>query len=171
MARVSRRKLAMYAAERLLAGDDNVIEELAALIVSEKRERELDLLVRDIEVELAERGTIVATVESAHKLDDDTKRAIERMLASAEGRSAARASSSDARSEACRPEADGSSRDASSDDSRRGAETDDSSRDVKVLLRESIDKTLIGGFKLRTPTGSLDATMSKKLHDLRAGKI
>lgn len=153
MARVSRRKLAMYAAERLLAGDDGVIEELAALIVSEKRERELDLLVRDIEVELAERGTIVATVESAHKLDDDTKRAIERLLASAEGRSAARASSSDARSEACRPEADGSS------------------RDVKVLLRESIDTTLIGGFKLRTPTGSLDATMSKKLHDLRAGKI
>lgn len=153
MARVSRRKLAMYAAERLLAGDDNVIEELAALIVSEKRERELDLLVRDIEVELAERGTIVATVESAHKLDDDTKRAIERLLASAEGRSAARASSSDARSEACRPETDGSS------------------RDLKVLLRESIDKTLIGGFKLRTPTGSLDATMSKKLHDLRAGKI
>ncbi len=153
MTRVSRRKLAMYAAERLLAGDDNVIEELAALIVSEKRERELDLLVRDIEAELAERGTIVATVESAHKLDDDTKRAIERLLASAEGRSAARASSSDARSEACRPETDGSS------------------RDLKVLLRESIDKTLIGGFKLRTPTGSLDATMSKKLHDLRAGKI
>ncbi len=153
MTRVSRRKLAMYAAERLLAGDDGVIEELAALIVSEKREREFDLLVRDIEAELAERGTIVATVESARKLDDDTKRAIERMLASAEGRSAARASSGDARSEACRPEADGSI------------------RDLKVLLRESIDKTLIGGFKLRTPTGSLDATMSKKLHDLRAGKI
>lgn len=150
MARVSRRKLAMYAAERLLEGDAAVIDELAALIVSEKRERELDLLVRDIEAEMAERGIIVATVESARKLEADTKRAIERMLASAEGRSAARASSGDARSEACRPEADDSSR---------------------VLLRESIDKTLIGGFKLRTPTGSLDATMSKKLHDLRAGKI
>lgn len=168
MARVSRRKLAMYAAERLLAGDAAVIDELAALIVAEKREREVDLLVRDIEAEMAERGTIVATVESARKLDDDVKRAIERMLASAEGRSAARASSGDARSEACRTEADDSSRDASSDDSSPGAETDDS---IRVLLRESIDKTLIGGFKLRTPTGSLDATMSKKLHDLRAGKI
>lgn len=168
MVRVSRRKLAMYAAERLLEGDAAVIDELAALIVAEKREREVDLLVRDIEAEMAERGTIVATVESARKLDDDVKRAIERMLASVEGRSAARASSSDARSEAYRPEAD---------DSRRGAETDDSIRDVssddsiRVLLKESIDKTLIGGFKLRTPTGSLDATMSKKLHDLRAGKI
>lgn len=150
MVRVSRRKLAMYAAERLLEGDAAVIDELAALIVSEKRERELDLLVRDIEVELAERGTIVATVESARKLDDDTKRAIKRLLASVEGRSAARESSSDARSEACRPETDGG---------------------IRVLLRESIDKTLIGGLKLRTPTGSLDATMSKKLHDLRAGKI
>lgn len=159
MVRVSRRKLAMYAAERLLEGDAAVIDELAALIVSEKRERELDLLVRDIEVELAERGTVIATVESARKLDDDTKRAIKRMLASVEGRSAARALSSDARSEACRPETDDSIRDVSSDDS------------IRVLLKESIDKTLIGGFKLRTPTGSLDATMSKKLHDLRAGKI
>lgn len=153
MARVSRRKLAMYAAERLLAGDETVIDELAALVVAEKRERELDLLVRDIEAEMADRGTIVATVESARELDASTKSEIERLLTSVEGRSAARVSPDDTRSEARAPEA--------------GV----SSRDLKVLLRESIDKTLIGGFKLRTPTQSLDATMSKKLHDLRAGKI
>ena len=153
MARVSRRKLAMYAAERLLAGDETVIDELAALVISDRREREIDLLVRDIEVEMAERGTIVATVESARKLDASTKSEIERLLTPAEGRPAARASKKDARSEARAPEA--------------GV----SIRDLKVLLRESIDKTLIGGFKLRTPTQSLDATMSKKLHDLRAGKI
>ena len=168
MTRVSRRKLAMYAAERLLAGDETVIDELAALVMAEKRERELDLLVRDIEAEMAERGTVVATVESAHRLDATAKIAIERMLLSGEGRPAARASSSDARSEACRSETDKSVRDASSDDGIRGAETAGS---IRVLLKESIDENLIGGFKLRTPTQSLDATMSKKLHDLRAGKI
>lgn len=123
MARVSRRKLAQYAAERLLAGDAAVIDELAALIVAEKREREIHLLVQDIEAELAERGTVVATVESARALDAATKDAIKSLLSS------------------------------------------------NVLLRESIDPTLIGGFKLRTPTATLDATIAKKLNDLRAKKI
>ena len=162
MARTLRRKLARHAAERLLAGDVAVIDELAALIVSERREREIDLLVQDIEAELAERGTVVATVESARALDAATKDAIKRLLssnsgmeslASVEGRSAARASRKDARSEA------------------RAPETDGSGQSVNVLLRESIDQALIGGFKLRTPTATLDATIAKKLNDLRAKKI
>ena len=41
----------------------------------------------------------------------------------------------------------------------------------EMSLRESIDPTLIGGFKLQTPTATLDATVSKKLNDLRAKKI
>ncbi len=162
MARTLRRKLAQHAAERLLAGDAAVIDELAALIVHERREREVDLLVQDIEAELAERGTVVATVESARALDAATKDAIKRLLssnsgmeslASVEGRSAARASRKDARSEA------------------RAPETDGSGQSVNVLLRESIDQALIGGFRLRTPTATLDATIAKKLNDLRAKKI
>lgn len=162
MARTLRRKLARHVAERLLAGDAAVIDELAALIVHERREREIDLLVQDIEAELAERGTVVATVESARALDAATKDAIKRLLssnsgmeslASVEGRSAARASRKDARSEA------------------RAPETDGSGQSVNVLLRESIDQALIGGFKLRTPTATLDATIAKKLNDLRAKKI
>ena len=123
MGRVSRRKLAMYAAERLLEGDAAVIDELAALIVDQRREREIDLLVRDIEAEMAERGTIVATVESARELSQADRQEIASLLSG------------------------------------------------NVKLRQKIQPELIGGFKLRTPTGSLDATMSKKLHDLRAGKI
>ena len=151
MARTLRRKLAQHAAERLLKGDVTVIDELAALIVHERREREVDLLVQDIEAELAERGTIVATVESATPLDVATKDAIKRLLSSnsgmesltsVEGRSAARA-----------------------------PEVDTSGRSVNVLLRESIDQALIGGFKLRTPTATLDATIAKRLNDLRAKKI
>ena len=162
MARTLRRKLAQHAAERLLAGDAAVIDELAALIIAERREREIDLLVQDIEAELAERGTVVVTVESARALDAATKDAIKRLLSSnsgmesltsVEGRSAARASRKDARSEA------------------RAPETDGSGQSVNVLLRESIDQALIGGFKLRTPTATLDATIAKKLNDLRAKKI
>ena len=129
---VSRRKLAKYAAEQILAGNDVVLEEIAGLLIYEKHEREVDLLVRDIEAELADNGEIVASVESARALDDNTRRKIEQFLASA---------------------------------------ASDKNSKPKVSLRESIDPTLIGGFKLQPPTATLDATVSKKLNDLRAKKI
>ena len=158
---MSRRKLAKYAAEQLLAGNDAVLEEIAGFLIYEKHEREVELLARDIEVELAERGAIVATVESARALDAATKDAIKRMLSSNSGMRASRRASRDARA-AEQP---------SPDDSIRVPETDASSQNINVLLRESIDLTLIGGFKLRTPTERLDATVLKKLNDLRAKKI
>lgn len=129
---VSRRKLAKYAAEQIMAGNDTIMEEIASLLVYEKRQREIELLVRDVEAELAEHGEIVASVESARKLDIDTKREIEKYLMSAVGAN---------------------------------------NNKSKVTLKESIDPTLIGGFKLRTPTATLDATIAKKLNDLRAKKI
>ena len=129
---VSRKKLAKYAAEQILAGNDAVLEEIAGLLIYEKHEREVDLLVRDIEAELAERGEIVASVESARALDDNTRRKIEQFLATA---------------------------------------ASDKNSKPKVSLRDSIDPTLIGGLKLRTPTATLDATVLKKLNDLRAKKI
>lgn len=129
---VSRRKLAKYAAEQIMAGNDTIIEEIASLLVYEKRQREIELLVRDVEAELAEHGEIVASVESARKLDVDTRREIEKYLMSAVGAN---------------------------------------NNKSKVTLKESINTTLIGGFKLRTPTATLDATIAKKLNDLRAKKI
>ena len=129
---VSRRKLAKYAAEQIMAGNDTIMEEIASLLVYEKRQREIELLVRDVESELAEHGEIVASVESARKLDVDTKREIEKYLMSAVGAN---------------------------------------NNKSKVTLKESIDPMLIGGFKLRTPTATLDATIAKKLNDLRAKKI
>ena len=178
MARTLRRKLAQHAAERLLKGDAAVIDELAALIIAERREREIDLLVQDIEAELAERGMIVATVESATPLDEATKDAIKRLLSSnsgmesltsVEGRSAARASRKDARSEARVPEADGS------DHATQHVELPDtevpSDRIAQVRLREIIRSELIGGVKITTPTQVMDATIARKLNDLRAKKI
>ena len=175
---VSRRKLAKYAAEQLLAGNDAVLEEIAGFLIYEKHEREVELLARDIEVELAERGTIVATVESARALDAATKDAIKRMLSSSsdmesltsvEGRSAARASRKDARSEARVPETDASDR------ATQHVELPDmevpSDRIDQVRLREIIRSELIGGVKITTPTQVMDATIAKKLNDLRAKKI
>lgn len=168
---VSRRKLAKYAAEQLLAGNDAVLEEIAGFLIYEKHEREVELLARDIEAELAERGTVVATVESATPLDEATKDAIKRLLSSnsgmesltsVEGRSAARASRKDARS-------DGSDR------ATQHVELPDtevpSDRIVQVRLREIIRSELIGGVKITTPTQVMDATIAKKLNDLRAKKI
>lgn len=175
---VSRRKLAKYAAEQLLAGNDAVLEEISGFLVHEKHEREVELLARDIEAELAERGTVVATVESATPLDEATKDAIKRLLssnsgmeslASVEGRSAARASRKDARSEARVPETDGS------DCAAQYVELSDmevpSDRIAQVRLREIIRSELIGGVKITTPTQVMDATIAKKLNDLRAKKI
>ena len=175
---VSRRKLAKYAAEQLLAGNDAVLEEIAGFLIYEKHEREVELLARDIEVELAERGTIVATVESARALDAATKDAIKRLLSSnsgmesltsVEGRSAARASRKDARSEARAPEADGSDR---ATQHVKFPDTEvPSDRIAQVRLREIIRSELIGGVKITTPTQVMDATIAKKLNDLRAKKI
>ena len=78
--RISRRKLAVYVAEQLVVGNSDVIDELAALIVMERREREIDLLVRDIETELADRGILVATVETAESLSLQSKQAIVEFL-------------------------------------------------------------------------------------------
>lgn len=74
--RISRRKLAVYVAEQLVDGSSSVMDEIAALLVSERRIGEVDLLVRDIEAELANRGVLVATVETAEGLDTNSKQAI-----------------------------------------------------------------------------------------------
>lgn len=158
--RVSRRTLARYAAERLLDGDAKVMDELAALLVSEGRQRELDLLVRDIESAMAERGTVVATVESARALDAATRRAIEELLAASVSASSQRASHrvSDAETRAAElPDADTSAA--------------ASSHAPRIHLREVVRPELIGGVKVITPTQAMDATIAKKLHTLRAKKI
>ncbi|OYX43373.1 hypothetical protein B7Y94_01535 [Candidatus Saccharibacteria bacterium 32-49-12] len=74
--RLSRRKLAIHAANRLLEGDESVIDELAALLIAERREREADTLVRDIEDQLGFSGELVVTVETAHKIDETIRQQV-----------------------------------------------------------------------------------------------
>lgn len=76
---LSRRKIADYAADKLAAGE-NIIPDLAGMLVADGRTREVELLVRDIEAALSDRGIVVATVISAHRLGEDIKRAIAELV-------------------------------------------------------------------------------------------
>ncbi len=73
--RLPRRKIAVYFADELLAGR-NVTNQLAAYLVETKRVREAVLIVRDIEVALADRGVLLADVASSRELATETKDAI-----------------------------------------------------------------------------------------------
>lgn len=68
-ASVSRRKLAEYCTGQIIAGEIKMaMKQLAAYLIETGREREADLIIRDIEGMLADRGTILATVTTAHPL-------------------------------------------------------------------------------------------------------
>lgn len=80
--RLSRRKLAAHVADQLLAGKKDVVEELAAYLVETRRTDEYELIVRDIEYALADRGVLVADVAAAHDLSSESKDAITSYLKS-----------------------------------------------------------------------------------------
>lgn len=74
-AKLSRRKIAVYFADELIAGR-SVIKPLAAYLVETKRTRETTLIVRDIETALADRGVLLADVATARDLSADTEKAV-----------------------------------------------------------------------------------------------
>ena len=80
--RLSRRKIATYAADQLLAGSPTrtVLRSVAAYLVEARRTRELALLVRDIEDVLSERGHVVADVTSAYPLSKSLKAEIKDLV-------------------------------------------------------------------------------------------
>jgi ATP synthase F1 delta subunit len=78
-AKLSRRKIAAYFADEVVAGRD-VVKLLAAYLIESKRIRETTLIVRDIEAALLERGVLVADIASSHDLADDTQKAITNYL-------------------------------------------------------------------------------------------
>jgi F0F1-type ATP synthase delta subunit len=70
-AKVSRRSLARYAADQLLAGTaaSIVARHLAATLIDSQRQKEADLLLTDISYELQSRGRLAAaTVTTASQL-------------------------------------------------------------------------------------------------------
>lgn len=77
--RLSRRLVAEYIASGLVEGKDKkkLFEQLAGYLVESRRTNELDLIVRDIEFHLAEKGIMQVSVISAFELTSETKKAIE----------------------------------------------------------------------------------------------
>lgn len=73
--KLSRRKIAAYFADELIAGR-NVTKPLAAYLVETRRLREAELVVRDIESALADRGVLLADVATARQLTSDTQKEI-----------------------------------------------------------------------------------------------
>ncbi len=80
--RLSRRKIASYIAERLIDGgvQTATIRQLAAYLIDNRRTKEVQLIVRDIEFELQNRGVILAEVTTASALTEATRKEIERLV-------------------------------------------------------------------------------------------
>lgn len=80
--RLSRRKIAKYVADNVSKGvaADEVISEVAAYLIDSRRTRELALVVRAIEDELADRGEVIANVTTARALDDSLKKSVESLV-------------------------------------------------------------------------------------------
>lgn len=83
-ARLSRRKIAAHYADELVAGR-NIMKSLAAFLTESRRTREYELIVRDIEAALAERGVLVADVATSQVLSSSARKAVENYLAQATG--------------------------------------------------------------------------------------
>jgi F-type H+-transporting ATPase subunit delta len=79
-ARISRRKIAAYYADQLLAGKKTIARELAAFLTETGRAREVELVVRDIEAALADRGVLLAEVASSRTLSDDAVKEVQACL-------------------------------------------------------------------------------------------
>lgn len=86
--RLSRRKLATYVAGLVLDNKtEQAVQELAAFLVETRRTKELELIVRDVEVIMASKGVVVGTVTTAFELTDAAKKAIEAHVATQLGAS------------------------------------------------------------------------------------
>lgn len=78
MSKLSRRAVTEYIAEQLLAGapQQKLIEQLAAYLIESRRTKELNLMVRDIQYYLADKGHVSGTVTTAFELSQATKDAL-----------------------------------------------------------------------------------------------
>jgi F0F1-type ATP synthase delta subunit len=74
---VSRRKLVHTVVDRMQSqGSKPALRELAAYIVTNRLGKQAELIVSDIERELAARGRVVADVTAARPLDDSTRKVL-----------------------------------------------------------------------------------------------
>ncbi len=78
---ISRRTLSHYGAKQILAGKVNqVLEELAAYLTENNQTKDYELLLSDIERELARNGLALARVQSARPLSKKSQARIIKFL-------------------------------------------------------------------------------------------
>lgn len=77
--KVSRRAVAMYIADQMVYGTSvkSLAKQLAAYLIDTRRTKEVELIVRDIEYYLAEKGHVSGTVTSAYALSAEMKASLE----------------------------------------------------------------------------------------------
>jgi len=82
--RLSRRAIAEYISAGLIDGTSKktLLNQLAAYLVESRRTKELDLIVRDIEFNLSQKGVVQTTITSAFDLSAETKKALEAFVKS-----------------------------------------------------------------------------------------
>ncbi|PKL31574.1 hypothetical protein CVV43_01740 [Candidatus Saccharibacteria bacterium HGW-Saccharibacteria-1] len=80
--RLSRRKITNYIADQLVDGCDEkeLVKQLASFLVDNKRVGELELVIRDVEYELKNRGIVLARITSAFDLAASMKDAIIKLV-------------------------------------------------------------------------------------------
>lgn len=80
--RLTRRKIAVYAADRIVGGVavKTVLRDIAAYLVDARRTRETQLVVREIEDVLAEKGVIIADVTTAHPLSGSLRTEVKKLV-------------------------------------------------------------------------------------------
>lgn len=73
--KISRRKIAQYVAAQLIDGADQakLVRELAAYIIDSGSTKQIDMILADIERELARNGIVKADVTTASKLTDSLR--------------------------------------------------------------------------------------------------
>ena len=77
--RLSRRHIARYIAEQLVAGasQKKLAQQLAGYLLDTRRTAELPLIIRDIQTNVAAAGYVTGRVSSAHELSTATVSALE----------------------------------------------------------------------------------------------
>ncbi len=76
---LSRTKIAHYVAEQLRAGKRDVVAELAAFLVEERRTGEADLIMRSTLEQLEAEGIVLADVTSATAIDEAIKTELQKL--------------------------------------------------------------------------------------------
>ncbi|HEY5549971.1 MAG TPA: F0F1 ATP synthase subunit delta [Candidatus Saccharimonadales bacterium] len=127
MISLSRRRLAQYAVDEILAElpAADLSARLAAALIATNRRNEIDLLLSDIDQELEERRLLVrAHLTSAYWLSEKLKHELMTQL-------------------------------------KKMTQTQE------VVLREEVDKSVIGGIRVETATRSWDMTIRRTLNKLK----